>query len=189
MHSQPEHTDTTKPAEATATPTRTISTQRTKNDYSRSSACKLSIIADELHAMFEKDNELNKVFKIPALPGIGLPPRAGFDHNNDEVNGQQQRRNGTRVWNVMYDGIDFCDAMPQYLNLYVDNLPQDNPAVGDPKICLCGDMYLQVEIEDKTGNIRLLRRHLLKDPQQDVKEKIKEEMEEEEEKEAKRPRK
>ena len=184
MHNPTAHTDTIKPAEATAITTHTIETQRTKKDYSRSSAADMQHIADELHAMFQEDPQLNKAFKAPVPPAFGMPPRAGFDHNNDEVNGHQQRRNGTRMWTVRYDGIDFYGAIPKYFNLTVDNLPQYDPAVDDIKLCLSYDMYLQVEIIDKNGNIRILRRFLLNEHQ-----KEKEEEEEKEEKEAKRARK
>ena len=180
MHKPTAHTDTSKPAEATAITTYTYETQRTKNDHSRSSAADLQNIADELRAMFEDDTQLNKAFNAPLPTASGIQPRAGFDHNNDEFNGQQQRRNGTRVWNVIYDGIDFDGATPKYMNLAVDNLPQYNPSVDDVKLCLSWDMYLQVAITDKKGNIRILRRFLL-NPHQ-------EEKEEKEEKEAKRAR-
>ena len=183
MHKPTSHTDTSKPAEATAITTYAIETQRTKNDHSRSSAADLQNIADELHAMFEEDPQLNKAFNAPLPTASGMPPRAGFDHNNDEVNGQQQRRNGNRVWSVIYDGIDFDAATPTYMNLAVDNIPQYDPAIDDIKLCLSHDMYLQVEINDKKGNIRILRRFLLNEQQEE-----KEEEEEKEAKEAKRAR-
>ena len=189
MHKPTEHNDITKPDEETTTPTLTIDTQRTKNDYSRTYATQLDVIADEMKAMFEEDEQLKKAFMLPDPdnPLSGQDAMLELDHDNKNNTGKQQRRSGIRVWHIEYESIGFDGANAEFLYLKANNLPMYNPPVSDVKMCLIGDIYIQVEIEDTKGNIRLLRRHLLNDKKQEDKEENQEEKEEE--KEAKRPRK
>jgi hypothetical protein len=193
MHKPTENIDTTKPAEETATATLTIDTQRTQKDYSRTYATQLDVIADEMKAMFEEDKQLKKAFMLPDPdnPLSGKDAMLELDHDNENNTGKQQRRNGIRVWHIEYESIGFDGANAEFLYLKANNLPMYNPPVSDVKVCLIGDIYIQVEIEDTKGNIRLLRRHLLNDEKQEDKEEKEEEKQEdkEEEKEAKRPRK